>query len=229
MDGRALEIHKGHWAHRISFVYLPNQRTVYGDEDMRKWVLAATACVASCLLLAAPQAHANEANVEQMLKDDPVLAAMDVGLNKAYLAQRDSRDAAGKEELLERQRRWLARRNKCADADCVKDAYARRLVALSRGIFGGWQGTFESDGGLTLNVASRPGGFTVGLEGAGANFTCDGSFDATAQRGVMSFTGYTSDGSLYRAGTGVVLVAPAGDLGACGARAPQQTGYYARQ
>ncbi|MEM8551360.1 MAG: lysozyme inhibitor LprI family protein [Pseudomonadota bacterium] len=174
-------------------------------------------------------AQADDARIVAMMNDSLPLSAMDEGLNKAYAAARTTLDAQGKASLLDEQRQWLARRNQCEDLNCAMRAYRQRLGALSEQGFGGWRGSFDSDLGLTLTIDLEAGGYTVSISGAGANFTCDGTFNATARGRSLRFVGGSGSGKLYPAGDGVVLIVPDGDLGACGARAPQRSAYYARQ
>jgi len=71
-------------------------------------------------------------DVERMICTDPALGALDGELAAAYGA---ALVAAGADDarLTDDQRAWLARRDRCADADCVAAAYRARLLALAGG------------------------------------------------------------------------------------------------
>ena len=68
--------------------------------------------------------------VERTICGDAELSRMDEALDQAYRAALASPQAGAARDG---QRAWLAGRNRCTTAACVRDAYAARLAQLSPG------------------------------------------------------------------------------------------------
>lgn len=66
--------------------------------------------------------------VEKLICSEPELSALDEQLSKAYAGAREA--AGSSQALIAEQRSWLAERNRCADAACIKMAYTARLAQL---------------------------------------------------------------------------------------------------
>jgi len=71
--------------------------------------------------------HATTA-VEKRICADNALKAMDDRMSDAYQGTLDA--AADQGALVRSQREWLRGRNRCADADCLSQAYRDRMAAL---------------------------------------------------------------------------------------------------
>jgi uncharacterized protein len=67
--------------------------------------------------------------VEKAICSDQQLSAMDDQLARLYKAARA--DSSGNATLEPEQKAWLSSRDRCADAPCLKKAYADRIKALS--------------------------------------------------------------------------------------------------
>jgi uncharacterized protein YecT (DUF1311 family) len=68
-------------------------------------------------------------DVEKKICADPELSHLDDQLEQAY--QMASHTAPNTVILRDDQRNWLAARNRCSDKECLRNAYSRRLKALS--------------------------------------------------------------------------------------------------
>ena len=71
-------------------------------------------------------------NAEKLVCSDNELASLDNELSKAYANARNSRDNAGKKQLLSEQKAWLATYNQCADKACVKQKLQERIQILQK-------------------------------------------------------------------------------------------------
>ncbi|WP_127478414.1 lysozyme inhibitor LprI family protein [Sulfurivermis fontis] len=93
-----------------------------------------TTIIAAALFAAAPVWAASfdcskaTTTVEKLICSEPELSALDEQLSKAYAGAKEA--AGSSQALIADQRRWLAERNRCADAACIKLAYTARLAQL---------------------------------------------------------------------------------------------------
>lgn len=103
-----------------------------------------TSTLRGALLLAAvffaplPAVHAasfdcakSTTQVERLLCNTPDLSEMDETLQEVYEPTVAREDASG--SLKASQRAWLAQRNKCADAACLRQLYDKRITELACG------------------------------------------------------------------------------------------------
>lgn len=131
--------------------------------------------------------------VEKIICDNPEISKLDDELSASYkTALQDEHQA---ESIRQAQKQWMKERNKCADADCVKRAYAARLQGLSdnetstkykagektnSGFSGQWH--------LELcdkSISEECGGFTVYLIQTGKKI-CGDHFFATPGNGRLN-------------------------------------------
>jgi len=83
-------------------------------------------CPATTLAASFPCERATGA-VEQTICATPALGALDRQLAERYRALRQNGDTSA---LVPDQRRWLAERNRCGDAACLRQAYVSRIAQL---------------------------------------------------------------------------------------------------
>lgn len=70
-------------------------------------------------------------HAEKLICEDSALAALDREVARLYrLASEETNATPGFEELLDGQRRWLAERNTCFDAECLAEMHVRRVHRL---------------------------------------------------------------------------------------------------
>ncbi len=92
--------------------------------------------------------------VEKAICSDKQLSSMDDQLARLYKA---ARATGGNAALEAEQKAWLSSRDQCADAACLKKAYADRIAALSGptavpSASGDFTGTYKMKGGEALIV-----------------------------------------------------------------------------
>jgi len=68
--------------------------------------------------------------VERVICADPGLSAMDA--QTALLYRRARENASNTSALADEQSAWLYRRNRCADAGCIRESYAERRAEIGR-------------------------------------------------------------------------------------------------
>ncbi len=204
---------------------------------------AATLLPALAILIAAPPANAQSFDcakastaVEMEICNDPALGALDSALGDLYAALLPALGEESQPNLRQSQRDWLAQRDTCQDAPCLSAAYVERLQALDReyDAFPGWVAAYDSWSDLTLQIEpAGTGKYAVSLDGAGANWTCSGRFEATEEGKQLAVSGTGVTIYLQQAGTGVFISDDAemtlDELVSCGAQAPQLTGFYTRK
>lgn len=96
---------------------------------MRIAVAVATMALASNAWAAGFDCKKASSPVEKLICSDSQLSAMDEELSQAY--KRMLATAADAVSIKNDQKVWLASRNRCQDAACIKQAYADRLTALN--------------------------------------------------------------------------------------------------
>jgi uncharacterized protein len=95
--------------------------------------------------------------VEKAICSDKQLSSMDDQLARLYKA---ARATGGNAALEAEQKAWLSSRDQCADAACLKKAYADRIAALSGptavpSASGDFTGTYKMKGGEAL-ICKQP-------------------------------------------------------------------------
>lgn len=69
--------------------------------------------------------------VEKMICSDPLLGRLDVALTNNYKMMMSANIGDGaKQHLKATQKEWLARRNSCADKDCLETEYRARIDGI---------------------------------------------------------------------------------------------------
>jgi uncharacterized protein len=103
------------------------------ERAMRVAVSSALICLALMSSARAASFDCAKASsfVEKTICSDPELSAADERLGRLYKVLHAG--GANNSKLEAEQKTWLASRDRCKDVDCVKQAYADRMVALSGG------------------------------------------------------------------------------------------------
>src|SRR3954468_16763131 len=89
--------------------------------------------VAASVIAAGFDCTQASSRVERMICADPELSFLDDALARYYqdvLSDESDSAASNKASLQREQRRWLARRDKCRDAVCIKVAYEARVEEI---------------------------------------------------------------------------------------------------
>lgn len=98
----------------------------------RAWLLAAFLFTPFCVAHAASfDCGKSTTPVERIICATPDISEMDATLQEVYEPTVAREDANG--SLKASQRAWLAQRNKCADAACLRQLYDKRITELACG------------------------------------------------------------------------------------------------
>ncbi len=137
-----------------------------------------------------------QSNVEKQICADPVVSELDEHLGRYYRAAQAALERGG-ECLRADQRRWLREtRNQCADTDCLRDVYGKRLRELEGFQPGATEiKSIDLPDGPALAWIFAPGEDELALPtGTSKPFTAEGTYKDEPLHGP---TLRTADGELY--------------------------------
>jgi uncharacterized protein len=137
-----------------------------------------------------------QSSVEKQICADPVVSELDEHLGRYYRVAQAALERGG-ECLRADQRQWLREtRNQCADAQCLRDVYGKRLRELEAFQPGATEiKSIELPDGPVLAWIFAPGEDELALPtGSSAPFTAEGTYKDEPLHGP---TLRTADGKLY--------------------------------